>query len=73
MELHCESRILGKFRGWERDNIYRLENGSKWEQVHHQFKYRYWYQPSAKVWKDGSQFYLEVEGMDEKIEVHPYS
>jgi hypothetical protein len=72
LELACESRIVGKFRGWERDKIYKLEDGSKWEQVGLLFKYRFWYQPKAKVWRDESKYYLDVEGMDEQVEVRPW-
>lgn len=69
MELKKESRIVGEFNGWDGDNVYELDNGSKWQQARYKYKYKYKYRPKAKIWKDGSKYMLEVECMNEMIQV----
>jgi len=69
MRLVRDSKIDGEFNGWDGDNVYELIDGSKWKQRRYRYRYRYRYRPRAKVWKDGSRYWLEVDGIDEKIEV----
>jgi hypothetical protein len=69
MELKIESRIVGEFNGWDEDNVYELDNGSKWQQTRFKYKYKYKYRPKAKIWRDGSKYMIEVEGMNEMIQV----
>jgi hypothetical protein len=69
MEIVTESKIDGAFKGWTGRGVYRLANGQVWKQIHYKHRYRYAYRPTARVWRDGSAHYLEVEGMDEMIEV----
>lgn len=70
MKLVVESQIKGAFRGWKGGtNVFQLTNGQAWKQSHYKYQYHYAYQPKAKIWQDGSTYYLEVDGMGEKIEV----
>lgn len=69
MDLKKETRINGEFNGWEGESIYELLDGSKWQQAHYKYKYKYKYMPRVKLWKDGVKHYLEVEGLDDKMEV----
>ena len=69
MELIVESRIEGEFNGWEGDTIFELINGQAWQQSRYRYRYAYKYRPTVKIWREGSQDYLEVDGLDEKIEV----
>ena len=69
MEVKYDSKIVGEFNGWNGDDVYELINGSKWELTRHKYKYRYKYRPKARILKDGSKYYLEVDGMDEMVEV----
>ncbi len=69
MELRYDSRISGEFNGWDGDAVFELDNGTTWQQALYKYKYRYKYRPRAKVWRDGGRYFLEVEGMDERIEV----
>ncbi len=41
----------------------------KWKQVEDRYQFRYAYRPKAKLIRDGSTHYLEVEGMDDMVEV----
>ena len=71
MEVIDESHIKGAFNGWGKGNLFVLAKGfhKKWEQVEDRNQSRYAYHPKAKLWRDGSTHYLEVEGMDEMVEV----
>jgi hypothetical protein len=69
MELKYDSRIEGEFKGWDGDAVFELTNGTKWQQAKYKYKYKYKYRPKAKIWKDGSRYYLEVDCMSEKLQV----
>ena len=71
MQKITESNISGQFRGWKGRGAYKLANGEIWKQVQylHKYKYEIVSRPKAIIWREGSRYYLEVEGMDDKIEV----
>lgn len=69
MLLVTESRIDGSFYGWGDPGVFKLVNGQIWEQVRYKYHYHYAYRPVARIFKDGSRHYLEVQGMNEVIEV----
>ncbi len=69
MQLVAQSRIHGEFNGWNGQSMYQFQNGQRWKQAHYRYRYIYKYMPRAKVWRQGSRYYLEVEGMNEMIEV----
>jgi hypothetical protein len=51
--------------------VFILSKGihKKWQQVEDRYQFRSAYQPKAKLLRDGSKHYLEVEGMDDMVEV----
>ena len=69
MRLVYDSRISGEFEGWDGDKVYLLDNGSRWEMTSYRYSYRYSYRPRARIWDDGGQYLLEVDGMSEKVRV----
>ena len=69
-KLH-DSYIVGDFEGWDGDKVYQLDDGSRWELASYQYSYVYSYRPRAQIWEDGGRYLLEVEGMSERVEVHP--
>jgi hypothetical protein len=69
MELVSESRIEGECEGFDGDRVFELVNGQKWQQAVYKYKYRYSYRPVAKIWRDGGQHHIEIEGMGEMIQV----
>ena len=69
MELKYAGRIDGEFNGWNGGAVFELVNGIKWKQKECKYHYHYKYRPEAKIWRDGSRYYLEVECMNEMIEV----
>lgn len=73
MDIYKKSRISGKFTGWKSGKVFKLETGQYWKQTKSKYKYKYKYRPKAVIWKDGSKYFLEVEGMTDKISVRKTS
>lgn len=69
MEKIFEGHIVGSFKGWNTKYIYEISSGSKWKLAKYKHKSMYKYRPKAKLWQSGSEYYLGVEGMDEKVKV----
>jgi hypothetical protein len=71
MDVVIEAQIKGGFGGWKQGNVFVLNQGyhKKWKQVEDTHQFQNAYRPKAKVLRDGSTHYLEVEGMDDMVEV----
>lgn len=69
MSVEHDAYIDGAFTGWTGRGVYRLTDGSLWQQVNYLYQYQYLYRPEARIISEGGTYYLEVEGMDERIEV----
>ena len=69
MKVVAESQIKSSFKGWGK-HVYQLTNGEAWKQSIYKYDYHYAYMPKAKIWQDGSRYYLEVEGMRDMVEVN---
>lgn len=69
MEIKYKSKINGEFYGWAGDTIFQLMNGTLWKQHKYEYRYTYMYCPNAKIWKDGSKYYLDVDGMNKMLQV----
>ena len=71
MNLVIETRIDGIFFGWQRNVAYTLMDGTRWKlapllNLHEPREDGH---PTAKLWQDGSQFYLEVQTTGDTAEV----
>jgi hypothetical protein len=71
MQKYRETHISDEFEGWDGDAIYELDDGTKWKLSSYQYRYVYKYRPKAILWRDGSRYFLEVEGMGDKVQVFP--
>ena len=71
MDVVVETEIRSAFNGWKQGNVFDLNKGyhKKWKQVEDRYQFRSAYRPKAKLIRDGSTHYLEVEGMDDMVEV----
>ena len=71
MDVVVEAEIKSAFNGWKQGDVFSLDQGyhKKWKQVEDRYQFRYAYRPKAKLIRDGSTHYLEVEGMDDMVEV----
>jgi len=71
VDVVVDGQITGSFTGWKPGAVFVLDRGrqKKWRQVDPTFHLRTMFRPKAKLVRDGSTFYLEVEGMGDMIEV----
>lgn len=64
-----ESWIDGTFEGWKGDTIFKLMNGQIWQQDSFSYWYHYAYMPSVIIYKSGSQYKMQVDGVSQTITV----
>lgn len=69
MELLFDGRLDGEFNGWDGDKKFKFTNGQVWQQLYYKYKYTYRYRPGARIWRKGTEYFLEVECMSEMIRV----
>ena len=71
MELVLDARIKGGFYGWTPGGVFVLDRGNpkRWQQVEDRHEFANAFRPKAKLFRDGAQFYLEVEGMGDMVQV----
>lgn len=63
------STIDGTFEGFNYENIYLLQNGQIWKQTSFDISVNYKYMPKVTIYKDGSYWYMMVDGVDKKVKV----
>jgi hypothetical protein len=64
-----ESRIDGEFEGWEGETIFKLTNGQVWQQTDFQIKIAIKLMPKVLIYKTGSNYKMQVEGIEKSITV----
>ncbi|WP_125185168.1 hypothetical protein [Botryobacter ruber] len=64
-----ETQIDGEFEGWEGETIFKMMNGTVWQQASYSYTYHYAYMPSVLIYKKGSIYYMKVDGIDDEIAV----
>lgn len=64
-----ESRIDGAFEGWTGETIFKLLNGQIWQQTQYAYRYHYAFQPRVYIYRSGSTYRMQVEGISESIAV----
>ena len=64
-----ESRIEGDSEGWGGETIVKLTNGQIWQQVEYYYQYRYKYRPKVLIYKTGSSYKMQMEGIDRAVRV----
>ena len=62
-----ETQIDGEFNGWDGETIFKMMDGTIWQQA--SYDYEYDYMPDVIIYKKGGSYYMRVEDMDESIEV----
>lgn len=63
------SKIDGDFEGWEGETIFRLTNGQIWQQDSYHYYYHYSFMPEVLIFKSGSRYKMQVDGVDVTIYV----
>ena len=69
MYKEFESKLNGKFDGWNGNTIYQLKNGTKWRLIENKNSYQSSFSPKAFVWREGEEYYLEIVGAGTKEKV----
>ena len=69
LQMVSDSRIVGDFNVWSGKTLFNLVNGETWQQSGDDTFNHYSYRPLAKVWIDGAQHLLDVEGAGRQIAV----
>ncbi len=63
-----KSRIDGDFKGFEGNTIYKLTNGTVWQQTDGKYQYKYAYSPRVVIYRVGFGWKMSVEGITVSVE-----
>jgi tetratricopeptide (TPR) repeat protein len=62
-----ETHITGEFKGWDGETIYKMDNGSIWEQSMYRYHYHYAYHPQVLIYQSASgACHIKVDGDDDE-------
>lgn len=64
-----KTQIDGEFEGWEGETIFKMLNGTIWQQSAYSYIYHYAYMPDVLIYRKNGTFYMRVEGLDQEIAV----
>lgn len=64
-----ETQIDGTFEGWDGDTIFKMMDGSIWQQASYDYTYHYAYMPKVIIYNKGGATYMKVEDVDDTIQV----
>ncbi len=73
MELYREARLEGESKGFEGETVFKLTNGQIWKQAEYYYRYKYKYRPTVRIYRDGSRYLLELEGISKLVRVQKIS
>ena len=65
-----ETLIDGAFDGWNGETIFKMMNGTIWQQAEYSYMYHYAYMPEVQIYEKGDGYYMKVENVDEEIRVN---
>jgi hypothetical protein len=61
-----ETHIAGDFNGWEGETLYKMDDGSIWQQSNYHYHYHYTYHPSVTIYPSSSgACHIKVSGDDD--------
>lgn len=64
-----ETKIDGEFEGWDGETIFKMMNGSIWQQDSYAYTYHYAYMPDVIIYSKNGSTYMKVEGVRDEIRV----
>jgi hypothetical protein len=64
-----ETKIDGDFEGWDGETIFKMTDGSIWQQASYDYTYHYAYRPDVLIYRKSGAYYMQVEGVDDEIRV----
>lgn len=69
MQIDNRIRIVGATTGYHEDAIFKLVNGRVWQQTIYHCQYHYAYQPLVRLFRQGTQQMLEIDGTQHAVPV----
>lgn len=69
MKVEYEGTLDGAITGWNGNTVFRFTTGFRWKQAVYRYQYFYLYRPEARIWANGSEYLLEIDGVDEMLPV----
>lgn len=64
-----ETKIDGEFEGWEGETIFKMMDGSIWQQSSYAYNYHYAYMPDVLIYRKNGNYYMKVEDVEDTIQV----
>ena len=64
-----ETQIDGDFEGWEGETIFKMIDGTIWQQMSYDYTYHYSFMPDVIIYKKNGAFYMRVEDVEDEIQV----
>jgi hypothetical protein len=62
-----ETNIRGDFNGWDDETVYKMDDGSIWQQANYHYHYHYAYHPSVIIYPTRSgACHIKVEDDDDE-------
>lgn len=61
-QIVCKGRVRGRFAGFNKDKMFKMDSGTFWVQPRYRFWYRYCYQPEAIIADIMGKNIMYVEG-----------
>jgi hypothetical protein len=62
-----ETHIDGDFNGWDDELIYKMDDGSIWQQANYHYHYHYTYHPSVLIFSNSAGVcHMKVDGDDDE-------
>lgn len=69
MRIIVDSNLEGSFHGFDGGRVFKFTNGQIWEQAEYKYHYHYAYRPAAQIIEDQGSYYLQVNGMNDRVKV----
>ncbi len=68
MRIIEESQIQNDFNRFKDEKtIFEMQSGSKWQQPEYKYNYHYAHMPKAKIIEKLGSYYLQVDGINDKV------
>ena len=64
-----ETLIDGAFDGWDGGTVFKMMNGTIWQQAENSYMNHYAYMPEVQIYEKGDGYYMKVEDVNEEVRV----
>ena len=64
-----ETLIDGAFNGWDGETVFKMINGTIWQQAEYSYMNHSAYMPEVQIYEKGDGYYMKVENVNEEVRV----